>query len=97
MAMLRVFGITVAAGLMVGTASANQDTSATYVVSYVEVAPSSAPTRQPCYSRARPAFWGFMAMIGTELYGETTIPKPGKIEAPHGPGVGLDLNPAVRK
>ena len=25
-------------------------------------------------------------MIGTELYGETTVPKPGKIEAPHGPG-----------
>jgi quinol monooxygenase YgiN len=43
MAMLRVFGMTVAAGLMAGIASANaQDTSATYVVSYIEVAPSSA-------------------------------------------------------
>jgi hypothetical protein len=43
MAMLRLFGMTVAAGLMAGIASANaQDTSATYVVSYIEVAPSSA-------------------------------------------------------
>jgi quinol monooxygenase YgiN len=42
MAMLRVFGMTVAAGLMAGIASANaQDTSATYVVSHIEVAPSS--------------------------------------------------------
>ena len=44
MATLRVFGMTVAAGLMAGIASTNaQDTSATYVVSYIEVAPSSAP------------------------------------------------------
>jgi len=35
-------------------------------------------------------------MIGTELYGETTVPKPGKIEAPHGPGLGFYSNPAVR-
>lgn len=35
-------------------------------------------------------------MNGTELYGETTVPKLGKIEAPHGPGLGLDPNPAVR-
>jgi quinol monooxygenase YgiN len=43
MAMLRIFGMTVAAGLMAAIASANaQDTSATYVVSYIEVAPSSA-------------------------------------------------------
>ena len=43
MTMLRLFGMTVAAGLMAGIASANaQDTSATYVVSYIEVAPSSA-------------------------------------------------------
>jgi Uncharacterized conserved protein len=43
MTMLRLFGMTVAGGLMAGIASANaQDTSATYVVSYIEVAPSSA-------------------------------------------------------
>lgn len=46
--------------------------------------------------QGRPAFWGFIAMNGTELYGETTVPKLGKIEAPHGPGLGLDPNPAVR-
>ena len=34
--------------------------------------------------------------LGTELYGETTVPKPGKIEAPRGPGLGPDPNPAVR-
>ena len=33
-----------------------------------------------------------MAWIVTELYGETTVPKPGKIEAPHGPGLGLNPN-----
>jgi quinol monooxygenase YgiN len=43
MAMLRVFAMTVAAGLMAEIASANaQDASAAYVVSYIEVAPSSA-------------------------------------------------------
>src|SRR5262245_9869710 len=43
MAILRVFGVTVAAGLMAGIASTNaQDTIMTYVVSYIEVAPSSA-------------------------------------------------------
>ncbi|MFZ0104849.1 MAG: hypothetical protein WAL49_21435 [Pseudolabrys sp.] len=39
---------------------------------------------------------GFMAMNGTELYGETTVPKLGKIEAPHGAGLDLDPTPAVR-
>jgi hypothetical protein len=39
---------------------------------------------------------GFNGKIGTELYGETTVPKPGKIEAPHGTDLGLDPNPAVR-
>jgi quinol monooxygenase YgiN len=43
MAILRVFGATVAAGLMAGIASTNaQDTIMTCVVSYIEVAPSSA-------------------------------------------------------
>ncbi|MGB8107094.1 MAG: hypothetical protein WCF47_22735 [Pseudolabrys sp.] len=35
-------------------------------------------------------------MNGTELYGETTVPKLGKIEAPHGAGLDLDPTPAVR-
>jgi quinol monooxygenase YgiN len=43
MAMSRLLGITVAAGLMAGIASANaQDTRAAYVVSYIDVAPASA-------------------------------------------------------
>ena len=43
MTMLRLFGVTIVAGLIAGTASANaQDITATYVVSFIEVAPSSA-------------------------------------------------------
>jgi quinol monooxygenase YgiN len=45
MTMLRLFGVTIAAGLIAGIASARaQDASATYIVSYIEVAPSSART-----------------------------------------------------
>ncbi|MET0168080.1 MAG: hypothetical protein ABW318_24205 [Vicinamibacterales bacterium] len=43
-------------------------------------------------NRGSTDLWGFMAWIVTELYGETTVPKPGKIEAPHGPGLGLNPN-----
>ena len=35
-------------------------------------------------------------MNGTGLYDKTTAPEPGKIEAPHGAGLGLDPNPAER-
>ena len=45
MTMLRIFGVTIAAGLIAVIGSARgQDASATYVVSYIEVAPSSVRT-----------------------------------------------------
>jgi quinol monooxygenase YgiN len=45
MTMLRRFGVTIAACLIAGISSARaQDASATYIVSYIEVAPSSART-----------------------------------------------------
>lgn len=45
MTMLRLFGVAIVAGLIGGIASARaQDASATYIVSYIEVAPSSART-----------------------------------------------------
>ncbi|MGA8823023.1 MAG: antibiotic biosynthesis monooxygenase, partial [Pseudolabrys sp.] len=43
MTMLRLFGATIVAGLIAGIASVcAQDASATYIVGYIEVAPSSA-------------------------------------------------------
>jgi quinol monooxygenase YgiN len=53
MAMLRLFGITIVAGLIAGIASAGaQDASATYVVSYIEIAPSSPQTAAVSVLRA---------------------------------------------
>jgi len=53
MTMLRLFGVAIAAGLIAGIASARaQDASATYVVSYIEVAPSSARTAAVSVLRA---------------------------------------------
>ena len=43
MTMLRLFGVTIVAGLIAGIASPRaQDANAAYIVSYIEVAPSSA-------------------------------------------------------
>ncbi|MGA9198787.1 MAG: antibiotic biosynthesis monooxygenase, partial [Pseudolabrys sp.] len=43
MTVLRLFGATIVAGLIAGIASVRaQDASATYIVGYIEVAPSSA-------------------------------------------------------
>jgi quinol monooxygenase YgiN len=53
MTMPRLFGVTIAAGLIAGIASARaQDASTTYVVSYIEVAPSSARTAAVSVLRA---------------------------------------------
>ena len=53
MTMPRLFGVTIAAGLIAGIASAcAQDASSTYVVSYIEVAPSSARTAAASVLRA---------------------------------------------
>jgi len=53
MTMLRLFGVAIAAGLIAGIASARaQDASATYVVSYIEVVPSSARTAAVSVLRA---------------------------------------------
>ena len=45
--------------------------------------------------RSTPLFERLFCDFETELYGEATVPKQGKIQVPHGPGLGLDPNPAV--
>ena len=53
MTMLRLFGVTIVAGLIAGLASTRaQDASAAYIVSYIEVAPSSAQTAAVSVLRA---------------------------------------------
>ena len=53
MTMSRRFGVTIAAGLIAGIASARaQDASATYIVSYIEIAPTSARTAAVLVLRA---------------------------------------------
>ncbi|MGA8887197.1 MAG: antibiotic biosynthesis monooxygenase, partial [Pseudolabrys sp.] len=53
MTILRLFGVTIVAGLIAGIASARaQDASAAYIVSYIEVAPSSAQTAAVSVLRA---------------------------------------------
>ncbi|MHB8727113.1 MAG: mandelate racemase/muconate lactonizing enzyme family protein [Casimicrobiaceae bacterium] len=45
--------------------------------------------------RSTPLFERLYCDFETELYGEATIPKLGKIKVPQGPGLGLDPDPAV--
>jgi len=53
MTILRLFGVTIVAGLIAGIASARaQDASAAYIVSYIEIAPSSAQTAAVSVLRA---------------------------------------------
>jgi L-alanine-DL-glutamate epimerase-like enolase superfamily enzyme len=45
--------------------------------------------------RSTPLFERLFCDFEAELYGEATVPKRGKIQVPHGPGLGLDPDPAV--
>jgi quinol monooxygenase YgiN len=95
MAMYRLFGVALAAGLIAGSAPIRaQETSASYVVSYIEVAPSARAAAIPLLralrdaSRKEAGNGGFevLARLGQSQFAILEVWQDGKAQGAHAAG-----------